>query len=268
MAKRVAILGTAPSYKSAPFDDPGLEFWCLNDMWTLQPPRADRWFELHPLDKLYFRPVHDRVVYAEDVPHGYYVRPQGHVEQLRGMARTIPVYLQSAPPAGWPAHAQRFPYEQVDAFMASICQDETFGYWASGPAYEVALAMMEGAEEIQVWGIELATDHERQQQRFQFEHILGIARGRGIKVVMAPQSPILKHGWRYAYEPKPAEHPAKQMLRKARHEQSQVMAALARVPWYRRRGPLQDRLRRACALEMDCVMTLRRREPITLELGG
>lgn len=263
--KRIAIVGTAPSWRDAPFTDPSIEIWGLNDAYTLGWPRASRWFEQHPLDKLYFRPVAQKVVYAEDVPTGYYVRPEGHLDRLRDMARTIPVYLQGPPPAGWPPHAQRFPLEDVDARLAALCGDETgFGYWASGPAYMVALAILEGATEIQVWGIHLETEHEYRLQRANFEHILGIARGRGIKVVMAPQSPVLKHGWRYAYEPKPAEHPIKPTLRKAQQEKAQMVNTLARLPWWRRRGPLQDRLRRAEALEQDCLWTLQQRAPIRI----
>src|ERR1041384_6753339 len=217
--ERIAIVGTANSWKDCPYDDPGLFIMSLNDAYTLGLPRFDAWWEQHPLDRLYFRPLNQRVVYAEDVPYGCYVRPEGHLEKLREMSKAIPVFLQSDPPKGWGPNAQRFPIEQYR---------EKYGeYWASGPSYMVAWAIEQGAKEIQVWGIHLATEHEYREQRPQFEHILGIARGKGIKIVMAKESPVLKHGWQYAYQPKPAMHPAKVTLLQGRQAKSDLVVGMA-----------------------------------------
>mgnify|MGYP001473345470 CR=1 FL=1 len=255
VGKRIAIVGTANSWRDTPWDDPTLEIWGLNDAYTLGFPRCDRWYELHPIDHFYFRPLKDRVVYADDVPHGYYVRPQGHLEWLQQAAKTIPVFLQSDPPAGWPPNAQRFPREAVT---------QAFGtYWASGPAYEVAHAILEGASEIHVYGIHLSTEAEYREQRPQFEHMLGIARGRGIKIVMATSSPVLKHGWQYGYEPKPAMHPAKVKLMHVRHAKGELAAKLVTMP-ASKQGPARDRLRRLEAMEMDCLQRMQNREPVRI----
>ncbi len=257
MGKRCAIVGTANSWKDTPWGDQGLEVWTLNDAYTLGFPRIDRVFEQHPLNKLHYRAKHDRVVYAEDVPHGYYVRPEGHLEWLQHAAKSIPVYLQQQPPTDWPPNAQRFPIEQAEA---------EFGpYWASGPSYMVALAIMEGYSEIQVYGIHLATEQEYRDQRSNFEHMLGIARGRGIKVVMAESSPVLKHGWRYGYEPKPAPHPAKVQLMKARHQKSELIQALAAMPRFASKAAAMDRLRRISATEADCLRAMSQRQRVTIE---
>lgn len=275
MGKRIAIVGTAESWKDTPWNDPGLEIWGLNDAYTLGLPRVDRWFELHPIDHFYFRPLAQRVVYAEDVPHGYYVRPQGHLEKLQEMAKTIPVYLQKDPPKGWPINAQRLPLEKlISAFGSRL--DAKLGarvfdpisanagvdpYIASGPWFEVALAILEGADEIQIWGIHLATEQEYRDQRSNFENILGIARGMGIKVVMAEKSPVLKHGWQYAYEPKPAMHPAKEQLFRVRQEKSALISQMATGP--RKPGAL-DRLRRMEAMEADCLRVMQQRKPVVI----
>jgi hypothetical protein len=252
MGKRVAIVGTAGSWIKTPWDDPGLEIWGLNDAWTLGLKRVDRWFELHPLDRFHFRPVHQHVVYAHEVPYGYYVRPQGHLEKLQEMARTIPVYLQQTPPPGWPPNARRLPIERLV---------QEFGtYWASGPSYEVALAILEGASEIQVWGIHLSTEAEYREQRSNFEFLLGIARGRGIHVIMAEESPVLKHGWQYALQPKPPMHPAKAKLLQVRQAKSDLVIRMAAHPT---RGAA-DRLRRLEAMELDCVRAMQQREPVTI----
>lgn len=257
---RVAIIGTAPSWRDCPFDDPGLFCMSLNDAYTLGFPRVDAWWELHPLDHLYFRPINQKVVYAEDVPPGYYVRPEGHLEQLKAMSRSIPVFLQGEPAGeGWGPNAQRFRLEDYRA---------TYGdYWASGPAYMVAWAIEQGAEEIQVWGIHLETEQEYRDQRANFEHVLGIAKGRGIKVVMAPPSPLLKHGWRYGYEPRPSMHPAKLTLKKTQHEKAQLVERLARLPRFAPKAPTLDKLRRLDALEADCYRALQQRQPLVIPIG-
>lgn len=245
---RHSIVGTAQSWCKCPWDDPGLIIHGINDAWTLGFPRADVWWDLHPLDHFYFRKRDQRAVYAEDVPHGYYVRPEGHLEWLKEQAKTIPVFLQQDPPKDWPINAQRFPIEDIEVKYGS--------YWASGPAYEVAWAIEQGATEIQIWGIHLATEHEYREQRPQFEHMLGIARGRGIKIVMADASPLLKHGWKYAYEPKPTPHPALQALPRIQHEKHQVIKALARWPRFTSKDSALDRLRRLEAVENDCHRAL------------
>jgi len=109
--KRIAILGTAPTWRDCPWDDPTLEVWALNDAHVLHLPRADRWFDIHPIAEMYF---HDRsqALHAGDVPAGKFVRPVGHLEWLR--SQTIPVYrqrctpsLQYMTPLVSPSHAKR-----------------------------------------------------------------------------------------------------------------------------------------------------------------
>src|SRR5690349_21053380 len=102
--KRVCIVGTAPSWKETPWHDPSLEIWGLNDGYMLGYPRANRWYELHPFDKMWFRPKTQKAIKASDIPVGFYVRPEGHDEWLKKQAETIPVFLQKEPPAGWPAN--------------------------------------------------------------------------------------------------------------------------------------------------------------------
>lgn len=243
--KRICIVGTAESWKNAPFDDPTIEIWNLNDGYCLNLPRIDRHFEIHPLDKMVFRSAGQKVVKASDIPPGHYMRPKGHIEWLKKMAQTIPVYLQDEPDASWPVNAKRFPVEQVDA---------TFGtYWASGPAYMVALAILEGVSEIQVYGIHLATEQEYRDQRPNFEHLLGIARGRGITVVMADTSPVMKHGWRYAYEPKP-QAPANPDLAEWKSVQKEIKTlteALITWPAAKDRARPLARLRRLHVIALD-----------------
>lgn len=251
--KRVAIVGTAESWKQTPWTDPSLEIWTLNDAYVLGFPRIDRHFELHPLDKMAFRQKGQTVIKASDIPPGYYARPEGHIEWLKRAAQTIPVYLQQAPDASWPVNAQRFPIEQVEA---------TFGqYWASGPSYMVALALLEGATEIHIYGIHLATEQEYRDQRSNFEWMLGIAAGRGVTVVMADSSPVLKHGWKYAYDAKPTPQvsPYAAEWKATQKEKAQLVNALVQWPKGKDRTRALARLQRLQVIEADIQQQLAKR---------
>ena len=194
------------------------------------------------------------MVYDKDVPKGFYVRPKGHIEWLADQSKRIPVYLQNHPPMGFGPNAQRFPLEAVEAEFGS--------YWASGPSYMVALAILQGASEIHVYGIHLSTEQEYREQRSQFENILGIARGRGIKVVMADASPVLKHGWKYAYESKPKEpvDPLMTALRQIKDKKAALGNAIIALPRWANKAPKLDLLRRLEAQETDVRMQMAKRQ--------
>jgi hypothetical protein len=94
--------------------------------------------------------------------------------------------------------AERYPYEAV----AWSCG----GYWESSVAYAMALAITEGAEEIAIYGVNMRAEEEYAYQRPNMEYLIGLARGRGIKVHIPECSPLMKfsgfdgyhgkYGWR------------------------------------------------------------------------
>lgn len=261
MSKRVCIVGTFSTYRQTPWNDPSIEIWSLNDAYTLGFPRADRWFEIHPLDKMWFRDPRTKVVDPRDIPAGHYVRPKGHLEWLQKQAATIPVYLQNDPPEGWPANAQRFPIERVhEAFGAD--------YWACGPSYMLALAALEGYTEIWITGIHLATQAEYIQQRPQWENLLGRLLGPTVKtetrngftyhegaitVVMPESCPILKHGWKYAYEEKPKAKPDPDAVewKAVQQEKAALVTALVHWPKGKDKSKALARLQRLEIIELD-----------------
>lgn len=221
--KRCAILGTAPTWKVTPWDDPGLEIWCLNDMYVMKPPRADRWYDLHPFEKFYFRRVDERLK-AEDVPAGYFIRPEGHVEWLA--QQSIPVILQAAQPAV--PRGIVFPREAIV---------QRFGRWFdSTPAWMLAHALMDGYKEIHIYGIHLATEWEYQKQKPNLSFLCGVAVGMGVTLVIPPGSPLLRPTHQYAYEPDPSipVMEAQRAVLKLQHEREVVAKALqASKRWYR-----------------------------------
>ena len=268
-SKRACIVGTAGTWKQTPWDDPSLEVWSLNDAYVMGLPRIDRWFELHPLDKMWFRDPRQKQVDPRQVPEGHYIRPRGHHEWLQNAAKTIPVYLQNEPPAGWPVNAQRFPLESVtEAFGAS--------YWACGPSYMLALAVLEGYTEIWITGIHLATEHEYREQRPQWENLIGRILGRtvrestrngfkvydgDVRIVMPEQCPILQHGWRYAYDPKPVAppNPYADELKAVRAEKQALITALITWPAGKDKSRQIERLQRLDIIEFDIQRQLAKR---------
>jgi hypothetical protein len=257
--KKAVLVGTAGSWKEAPFDDPSAYIVSLNDAYMLKLPRVDEWSELHPIDKM---------VDARAIPPGHYVRPEGHIEWLRKQAETIPVWLQSEPPAGWPVNAKRFPIEEIEAKYGQ--------YWASGPAYMLAHLYERGFRHIEIYGIHLATEHEYREQRPQFENLLGsflgphrterregekrIYEGNGFTLVLPVSSPIMQHGWKYAYQPKPQPKPTpyRDELARTRSEKDQMVRALVHWPAGKDKSEALEQLRWLEVIEADCIQQLQK----------
>ncbi|KKN82076.1 hypothetical protein LCGC14_0313430 [marine sediment metagenome] len=172
---KVAVLGFTESWKLAPFDDPEWEIWGLNELYMLIP-RWTRWFELHR-----------REIYEADKG-----RTHEHIQKLQAM--TVPVYMQQ--------HWEDIPQSVVYPLTEIIHRygDPEQPYLTNSISYMIALAMMEGFEEIGVFGVDMAHDTEYQSQRPSCEYYIGYARGMGIKVTIPAQSDLLKAAFLYGYQ--------------------------------------------------------------------
>ena len=144
--KKFVILGTAPTSKMAPWQDPDAVIAGLNDAYMLGLPRYDVWYDVHPFDRFVFRPKHERKVKAFQVPAGTFVRPEGHIQWLA--KQTCPVVIQAPDPRV--PHAQILPRDAIK---------QAFGRWFdSSPAWMLAHAILQGYKEIHIYGIHLATE--------------------------------------------------------------------------------------------------------------
>ena len=238
--KRCAIIGTAPSWTSTPWQDTTLEIFGLNDAHVLGMPRVDRWFDLHPFSQMAFMPKGQRNVSQFDVPLGAYLRPVGHLEWLQ--SRPFPVMVQETPLPGWPT-AERFPIEDVCAFWQRFWPwriDESFTarpgavYEASTPALMLMWAVWAGYSEIHIYGIHLATEWEYVAQRPNFEMLIGVAAGLGIRIVLPEKAPICKASYRYAYETK-GDLPltaAQREIDRIKHEGARLQAKASTLAWW------------------------------------
>jgi len=127
----------------------------------------------------------DRPAYAQLNRH--------HLDWLRAQPAGKPIYMQAPFCDGLIPAAVPYPLERMV---------EQFGrYFTSSIGYMLALAIADGYTWIGLYGIDLASDIEYQQQRANAEYLIGWARGLGRTVVLATGSAICQAGHLYGYEP-------------------------------------------------------------------
>jgi hypothetical protein len=162
---KVALLGRAPTLQHAPWDDPSWAIWAHNSIPLNEVRRVDRWFDLHP-------------------PHCFHEtfkcgrRYWEWLQRLR-----TPIYMQEKYPEV-PASV-RYPRERIQTEFPDI----PFG---SQTAWMIALALTEGIETIGLFGIHYQHATERWEQRVNAELWCGIAVGRGVRMAVAPGSPMMR----------------------------------------------------------------------------
>lgn len=164
MDLKVAIVGLSPaSHDAAPWGDPDWQKWGLpwDGHWT----KFDRLFEIHD----------PRWIVANA---GKY--PADYIERLNDCGR---LYMQGKHPA-FP-DAMAYPLDSVVATVGD--------YFQSSIAYMLALAIHEKATEIALFGVDMGDDTEYVHQRANGEYLIGLARGRGIKVRIHETSPLCRY---------------------------------------------------------------------------
>lgn len=162
--KKIAIVGFTSSRNEAPYGDPEWELWGINNLHK-QPDvdisKFHKWFDLHP-----------RKTIDEDSEHVSWLK-EGK----------LPCIL----------------WKTWDDFPSSVAypKDEILDmfnrrYFTNSITWLVALAIAVDAEEIGVYGIDMAQSGEYSAQRPSCEWIIGIAEGKGIKVHIPETSDLLK----------------------------------------------------------------------------
>jgi hypothetical protein len=190
--KKAAVVGFASSSRDlAPYDDPECAILALNELYR-SIPRWDVLFEMHKIE--YVRQFAPR--------DGATSEPSAHY-----------TFLKSLPPAGDPAFRPVYMQQRHEDIPASVALpikelSERFfpgedPYFTSTPSYMIAMAIMEGYEEIGIYGIDLLQDEEYSYQRPGAEYLIGVARGMGIKVHVPKQSALCKANYLYGYTEPP-----------------------------------------------------------------
>lgn len=173
-SKKVAIVGFAPSRNQAPYDDREWQIWGVNELYhCADVKRIDVLFELHDY---------------KWIKEGK--RNKDHLPALQKMK--TPIWMQQHfkdIPTSLP-----FPRKQIE---------DMFGhYFTNTISWEIALALLTGAEQIGIYGVDMSTDIEYKSQRPSVEWMVGIAQGKLGKdnVYIPPESDLMKCMYQYGFE--------------------------------------------------------------------
>jgi hypothetical protein len=160
MALKVAIVGLSPaSHSLAPWGSDEWEVWGL--AWDGYWAGMDRVFEMHDMALL---------------KKHYAGKP--YFAKLQEMHQTL--YMPESV------------YENVTRYPLEAVIESVGDYFCSSIAYMLALAIHEKADEIAIYGVDMKANEEYAYQRPNIEYLIGLARGRGIKVTIPDQSPLCK----------------------------------------------------------------------------
>lgn len=168
---KIAIVGTAStSVGEAPWKDESWQIWSLGRN-SENCPRYNQWFELHTKDVLSAAGALDnRLPFLKSCGSRLIV---GHKwEEL--------------------PEAQMYPWAAIIHLFGT--------YLTSSLAEMIALAITQNPAEIGVWGVDMVCPDEYAHQRSCCEYLLGIAKGKGIKVTVAKESPLLRGTRVYGFE--------------------------------------------------------------------
>lgn len=187
--KKIAIVGTAePHWRSAPYGDETWEIWTCGGIFATVP-RTTRHFEIH--DKA------ETCKGWADSPEQEQTARNVYWDWInqRGPAAVLKKRLPDTP------NATEYP-------LAAVLQAFPDGYFTNTISYMIALALLEGATDIGLWGIDMAltgdpskpASNEYSLQRPSVEFYLGIAAGKGVNVHLPPETTLLKCRKLYGFD--------------------------------------------------------------------
>ena len=179
--RKIGIIGSASSTLGlCPWHDFELEIWGLG--WRALP-RVDRLFDLHP-DNFNKK---DRI------------NVQKNYEERLASFKDVPIYLTKEHPEI--PNSIRYPIEDIFKFMGVDLDPYTAGtYFASSIAFLICMAIYEAVDEIHLYGIDFVGDGEYEHQRPNMEYLVGVARGKGIKVYIPKGSALCEFSYVYGYQ--------------------------------------------------------------------
>jgi hypothetical protein len=162
--RKVAIIGKAGTSGLAPWRDETWEIW---GMPWISCPRATRLFDIHTQER-----------WAECKTQ----KDEDWIGMYRKEYPDVPVYCDKSR-----VHVFKkpvlYPFDEIAAFLP-------FPYLENSIAYELALAIYEGVDEIGLWGIHMMGSGEYIEERPSVTYLIGLAQGQGIRVTIAPGSPL------------------------------------------------------------------------------
>lgn len=192
---KVAIVGTAPTWRQAPFDDPEWEVWSLSRNYLRLEDRWDRWFELHRLEDV------AKTWEAHSDPAAEAASRATYIQWLAEASKRKPVYLREERPDVLP-DAEVLP-------SAMLMTRFPRQYFTNTVSWMMAMAIYENASEIGLWGVNMELDTEYGEQRPSCEYYIGLC--DGLAAVGAMDAPVhlpegstlLRTAWQYGIEDPP-----------------------------------------------------------------
>lgn len=177
--RKVALLGGAGTLKWAPWHDLTWELWSHASARHLCQRDPDLLFDIHP-----------PALWRDGTKKNWDPKYYQWIQKNR-----IPIMMQDAY-KDVPA-SMRYPFE-------TMITEFPRGYMTNQVAYMVALALMEGVTDLALYGCEYNTHSEYGPQRGSAEYWLGLAEGRGVRVLLPPGCDLLnKPHLLYGYESHP-----------------------------------------------------------------
>jgi hypothetical protein len=178
--RTVALVGASPSSCAlAPYDDLSVEIWGLNEEHVFPwMKRATRWFQLHPQSSW------EREIAKRDIT--------GHAQWLRKNPWNIPIIM--AHPHDDVPKSTPYPLRQVaeKAFKGLRHGEEKVRYFTSTFAYMMGYAIeMEHFDRIEVYGVEMASGTEFQEQKACMEGWIMYALAKGIEVYLPDECKLM-----------------------------------------------------------------------------
>lgn len=220
---KLAIVGFAPTTRDqTPWEDTSFDIWGVNEEyvfdWFKRPP--DLHFQMHPRwdftrtnnmnhynHPLWLANKTDKCVRCKGERGGthidtdtkkekWYTCPECNGEGIY----TPPAYRANLPiimQEHWDDIPNSIPFPLEDATNLIPLGD--YPYFTSSVAYMLTLAYMLGYEEVHFYGFEMGTKTEYHYQRANFEYLVGLYQGYGLKIIVPKQSTLLK-GELYGYK--------------------------------------------------------------------
>jgi len=184
--RKIAILGTAQtSVFDAPYKDPSWKIWDMSANFQYGQ-RMDMFFEMHDPDVL-----------KASAPAEYLAK---YFPFLKNLGKGLMV-----------GHPSKEYWPDATIYPLADILDAYGDYFTCSCAYEIALAIYlhekdlkeggAGVETIGLWGVDMAASGEEYSyQKPCLEYWIGLARGKGLKVIIACQSPVCRTNALYAFD--------------------------------------------------------------------
>lgn len=182
--KTVALTGAAPNTAPwVPFGEEGVEVWMCNEMHAMpwmREAQVARWFQIHP-----------KWSFIRDNQYK-------HWEWLQE-EHPFPIYMHMV--YDDVPSSVRYPLPEIQKEIINIVRGESQikKIFSSTFTYMMALALYEGFERIEIYGIEMILEYEYAYQREMMAYWMGRADGMGIEVWMPEQCSLFRAPL-YGYE--------------------------------------------------------------------